>query len=203
MKKVDSGSDDADPAQAMLGSIQRGREALAKQRAEREKLGQAAQTAIQTPAVSIDTEKIIAAGTPDAGPPPDTFGAGALVSDINASTGGCLTDYEPFTEQQTGVTGTIYRVAPSSGCAAKLPGYVGQAVLVVNGRVYRRILDPNPPRPQQLPGQAAPDAGQAAAPPPAPKPAPPAAAADAGEPEYQMVVPGQPQPGAKPPEPPQ
>ena len=64
LKKVDSGSDDADAAQAMLGSIQRGRETLAKQRADREKLGQAAQAAITTPLVGIDPEKIVAAGTP-------------------------------------------------------------------------------------------------------------------------------------------
>src|SRR4051812_12462771 len=127
LKKVDSSSDDAEPAQAMLGSIQRGREALAKQRAEREKLAQAAQAAAPAPVTHIDVDRIIAESTPDAGPPPDAFGTGAQVSEINASSGGCLTDYEPFNETGTGTSGTVYRVAPGPGCAAKLPGYVGQA----------------------------------------------------------------------------
>ena len=59
--------------------------------------------------------------------------------------------------------------------------------------VYRRLADPNPPAPP-----APPDAGPR---PQAPAPRAAAqAAADAGEPEYQIIIPGAPQPGAQPPE---
>ncbi|MGZ6142736.1 MAG: hypothetical protein ACXWLM_05330, partial [Myxococcales bacterium] len=100
------------------------------------------------------------------------------------------------------VTGTVYRVVPTDNCKGKLPGFVGMAVLVVNGRIYRRIADPNPPKPPAPPAPP-PDAGTAQAP-GAPQPARAAAAqpgADAGEPEYQVVIPGGPQPGAPPPPP--
>lgn len=201
LKMVDSSSGDGEVAKAMLGAIQHGREELAKQRAAREKLGAAAAASAALPVPNLDPEKIIAANAPDAGAPQDPYGPGAKVSEINATTGGCLTDHEPFHEQVTNVSGTIYRLVEGSGCSAKLPGYVGQAVLVVDGRVYRRMLDPNPPGsrpPPRPPGP--PDAGPAAAArPPAPAPA---AQADAGE-EYHYVIPGTPQPGATPPSPPQ
>lgn len=202
--KVDAHSIDADAAEAMKGSIQRGRDELAKQRAAREKMAAAAQAAAAAPVAAIDTDKILAAYAVDAGPAQDPYGAGALVSEINAQTGGCLSSYEPFNERGTNVNGVIYRLVPGAGCAGKLPGFVGQAVLVVNGKIYRRMEDPNPPAPP-APAAAA-DAGTAAAPADAgapkvaAKPAAPApAAVDAGEPEYQIVVPGQPLPGATPP----
>ena len=196
LNKVDPNSVDAPAAQTMLHAITNGRAELAKQRAAREKMAAAAAASANAAmaAPSIDPAAYLAASAPDAGPPQDPFGAGALVSDINAQTGGCLTDYEPFNENGTGVTGTIYRVVASDSCTGKLPGFVGQAVLVVNGRIYRRIPDPNPPKPPQP--ATPPDAG------PAPKAAPAAqkqAPADAGEPEYRMVVPGMPEPGATPP----
>ena len=191
LKKVDSGSEDADAARAMLGAIQHGREQFARERAEREKRNQAVEGMPPPAPVDIDPSKVLAAGAPDAGPAQDPFGPGSLVSEINAQTGGCLSDNEPFKEEGTGVTGVVYRVAPGPTCAGKLPGYVGQAVLVVNGKVYRRIPDPGPPKPA-----APPDAG----PPPAPRPAAtPAAQADAGPPQPQYYYPGQPQPGATPP----
>lgn len=195
LKKVDPASIDNDAAQSLLGTIQRGREALAKDRAAREKMAQAAAVTAQMPMPTIDPAAVIAASTPDAGPPQDPYGPGALVADINSSTGGCLTGMEPFNENGTSVSGVIYRVVPTDNCRGKLPGFVGQAVLVVNGRVYRRIPDPNPPKP---PGPATPpDAGQPQQAAQQPnKPAP--AAADAGEPEMQMVIPGMPQPGATP-----
>jgi hypothetical protein len=202
LKMVDQSSVDAEATNTMLGAIQHGREELAKERAARAKLSAAAQVVAATPPPDIDPEKILAASAPDAGPPPDPFGAGAQVSEINNTTGGCLTDNEPFNEKGTNVTGTVYRVVPTSDCASKLPGYVGQAVLVVSGRIYRRIQDPNPP--SQPDARTPPDAGPPPAPPdagrpPAPRPAAPAAdQADAGG-EYQIVVPGQPQPGAAPP----
>ena len=51
-------------------------------------------------------------------------------------------DNEPFNEQGTGKTGTVYRVAASEGCRSKLPGMAGQAILVADGKIYRRIADP-------------------------------------------------------------
>jgi len=207
LKKVDPRSVDADAAQTMLNAIAHGREALAKQRAEREKMAAAAAAQnAGSPMINIDPEKILAAGAPDAGPAQDPYGPGAEVAAINSQSSGCLMDNEPFTEQGTGVAGVVYRVAPSDSCKERLPGFVGQAILVVNGKIYRRIADPTPPPPPPPPRAAAPpDAGapaaaQAAAPPTAPPPsAPPAAPPDAGEePQYQVVVPGAPQPGQPP-----
>lgn len=199
LHKVDSGSVDAQAAQTMLDAIQHGREELAKSQAAAERRAAAAQAAAP-PQVQIDPSQVLAAGAPDAGPPQDPYGPGASVADINAATGGCLTGYEPFNEQGTGVSGTVYRVVPGQTCAAKLPGFVGQAVLVVNGNIYRRMVDPAPPAAQ---APSVPDAGPADAGAPSQQaraPArPPAPAPDAGEPEYQIVYPGQPQPGATPP----
>ena len=197
LHKVDKRSVDAPQAEMLLGTIQRGKEQLAKERTERERMAAiAAHNA--PPVVNIDPSQIVAASQPDAGPPQDPFGTGASISDLNKQTGGCLDENEPFNEQGTGVTGTVYRVAPSDLCRSKLPGMVGQVVLVVNGKIYRRTGDPRPPP------AAVPDAGPPPAPPkPAPAAARPAPAADAGEPQYYITVPGQPQPGAVPPPPPQ
>jgi hypothetical protein len=193
LRKVDGRSVDAQSAQTMLGAIQHGREALAKERSEREKL--TAAPAAPAARVSIDPEQVLAAN--DAGPAEqDPYGPGASIADLNTQTGGCLVDNEPFNEQGTGKTGTVYRVAPSEGCRSKLPGMAGQAILVAEGKIYRRIADPRPPDQQPA---AAPDAGAAAA---AARPrAAPAAAQDAGEPEYRIVIPGAPEPGAAPPAP--
>jgi hypothetical protein len=139
------------------------------------------------PAPAFDMDKLLAANEPDAGQPEDPFAPGAPVSELNKQSGGCLVDNEPFNEQGTGVSGTVYRVAPSDACRSKLPGLVGQIVLVVNGKIYRRTADPRPPPPP-----AAPDAGTAR-PTAAARPAQPA---DAGEPQYYIYVPGQPLPGA-------
>ena len=195
LQRVDPGSRDAEAASGMIGAIQHGREELAKSRAAREKMAAAAQAAASAPSVEIDPRKILAADTPDAGPAQDPYGPGASVAEINTGTGGCLSGYEPFTEQGTGVSGTVYRLVPGAGCAGKLPGYVGQAVLVVNGRIYRRMTDPNPAIAAPPPPVDAGPPPQAQAPvrPPAPAPA---RVQDAGEPEYQMVIPGLPQPGA-------
>ncbi|HEY6908365.1 MAG TPA: hypothetical protein VI356_03280 [Myxococcales bacterium] len=194
LRKVDGRSVDAQPAEKMLGTIQRGREALAKERAEREKLSATAATPTQG---SIDPEQVLAAGAADAGTSEqDPFGPGASIADLNTQTGGCLVDNEPFNEQGTGKTGTVYRVAPSEGCRSKLPGFAGQAVLVSEGKIYRRIPDPRPPEPQRP--AAAPDAG-APAPAARPRPAAPAESQDAGEPQYRLRIPGAPQPGAAPP----
>lgn len=205
LQKVDSGSQDAEAAKGMIGAIQHGREELVKSRAAREKMAAAAQVAASAPSVEIDPRKILAANAanaPDAGLSQDPYGPGALVADINASNGGCLSSYEPFTEQGTKVTGTVYRLAPGPACATRLPGLAGQAVLVVSGRIYRRMTDPNPPGapPAPAPAPAGPSAGAGATPAAAariPGSPPATAPADAGEPVY--FYPGQPRPGATPP----
>ena len=202
LKQVNPRSIDADAARALQDNIARGRDALAKQRAEREKLGQAAAQsfAVGGGGSSIDPAAVLAASAPDAGPPPDAYNEGADIAKLNSDTGGCLNSYEPFTEQITGVTGTVYRVVPSEGCKAKLPGFVGQAVLVANGKIYRRIPDPQPPLPPKVtildggqPPQQAQRGGQPAAQPP-PRPV----LDDAGQPVYDVVIPGAPQPGVQP-----
>jgi hypothetical protein len=192
LRKVNPRSIDAQAAQSMLGAIQRGREQLAREHAEREKMAAAAAQSA-APQVNIDPSKYLVAEEQDAGPPQDPFGSGASVAELNKQSGGCLVENEPFSEQGTGVGGTVYRVAPSDTCRSKLPGMVGQVVLVVNGKIYRRTADPRPPPPA-----AAHDAGPA----PAARPAAaarPAQPADAGEPQYYITAPGQPQPGATPP----
>ncbi|MGZ6126450.1 MAG: hypothetical protein ACXWLR_15885 [Myxococcales bacterium] len=188
--KVNPRSVDAHAAGMLLGTIQRGREELARERAEREKLAASAARSA-APTVNIDPSMILATAEPDAGPPLDPFGPGASVAELNKQSGGCLVDNEPFNEQGTGVGGTVYRVAPSDTCRSKLPGLVGQVVLVVNGKIYRRTADPRPP-PAPVADAGAPPAKPAAA-------ARPAQAPDAGEPQYYITVPGQPQPGATPP----
>jgi hypothetical protein len=156
LRKVGARSADAESAQRMLGMIERGREELAKQRVEREKMAAAAAQSASAAVVDIDPSKVLAATAPDAGPPQDPFGPGASVVELNTQSGGCLQDNEPFTEQGTGMTGTVYRVAPSDPCKGKLPGLVGQVVLVVNGKIYRRMSDPRPPAPATAPPKPAP-----------------------------------------------
>jgi hypothetical protein len=212
LRKVDPHSVDADAAMRMLASIDSGRAALEKQRADREKMAAAA-AASARPSPSIDPQQILAAANPDAGLA-DPFGPGAAIADLNAQSGGCLTEGEPFREQGTGATGTVYRLGKSEQCAAKLPGLVGQVVLVTDGHVYRRMGDPTEakaPSPAQRPDAGAearsappaepraaaarPDAAAARRP---PLPTPSAEAqADGGE--TQMYVPGMPLPeGAAP-----
>jgi hypothetical protein len=165
LRKVDARSLDAESAERMLGMIERGREELAKQRADREKMAAAAAQSVSSGTVNIDTSKLFGDAAPDAGPPQDPFGPGASVVELNTQSGGCLQDNEPFNEQGTGVTGTVYRVAPSEACKGKMPGLVGQIVLVVNGKIHRRMADPRPPAPP--PAAPAKRSPPPAAPPPA------------------------------------
>jgi hypothetical protein len=182
--KVNPRSVDAESAKALLGTIERGRQALAKERAAREQMAAAAAASAKV-AAGVDPEKILAASAPDAGPPADPFGAGASISEINAATGGCLAAGEPFQEEKTNTTGTVYRLVESPGCVEKLSGFVGQAVLVVDGRIYRRMSGfarPSAPPP--------PDAGPAVAKAPAPS------ETGAGAVEHRYYYPGQPIPTA-------
>jgi hypothetical protein len=201
LAKVDPHSVDAQAAKSMLASIDTGRAALQKQRAEREKMAAAAAASFKK-ASSIDPQQILAASAPDAGSA-DPFGSGAAIADINATTGGCLIEGEPFREQGTGVSGTVYRLAKSSQCQDKLPGFAGQIVLVTDGRVYRRTADPTPPRPAEVPDAGAATVAAAASPaaarpePAKPKPPPPVQASDQGDagPEVRSYIPGGPMPG--------
>jgi hypothetical protein len=145
LEKVHPRSVDAPQAKAMQEAIAHGREQLAQERAARDKLAAEAAKGVAQP-LNIDKEKILAGAQPaDAGPAQDPYGNGADVAALNAQSGGCLTPNEPFTEQGTPVSGSIYRLAPSEECRRKLPGFAGQAVLVVGGKIYRRIPDPVPP----------------------------------------------------------
>jgi len=191
LRAVDSRSSDAQSAQNLLGVIQRGRDALAKERKEREKSTAAAQAPV--PVSNIDTSKLFPSLEPDAGTGSqgDAFGPGASLAEMTAVSGGCMAANEPFTEQGTGVTGTVYRLVPADACKSKLPGLVGQIVLIVNGKVYRRVADPRPP-PAAAPAAASGGTQTAAKAAPPPKPA--AKTANAGEPQLQVVYPGQPVP---------
>lgn len=171
--KVHKRSVDAPSAQALLHAIEHGREELAKAHAEREKLQQAAAEIVAMPS-TIDPTRVLEHR--DAGPPQDPFGAGAPVAEINRDSGGCLVPGEPFRENVTNRSGTLYRLSPNAACKERLPGFVGQVVMVADGKVYRRLPESEVPRPPP-PASATPDGGVAGArdagTPPAKKPAPP------------------------------
>jgi hypothetical protein len=155
LKLVNPRSIDAPQAERMLGAITHGKEELVKSREKRAKMSAEAEAQARQP-VNIDPAKLLAAynaNAPDAGvagPGPtgqDPYGPGAVVADINASTGGCLVDGEPFEEEGSGQRGIVYRLSGSQVCHDKLPAFMGQAVLVTGGRIYRRIPDIPPPPP--------------------------------------------------------
>jgi hypothetical protein len=207
LKKVDPRSIDFESAKRMLASIEIGRAVLAKQRAARNKMAAAAAASIASQP-QFDPAKISAASAPPDAGVVDPFGPGAAIADINATSGGCLTAGEPYREQGTGAKGTVYRLGKSPKCAEQLPGFVGEAVLVADGHIYRRMADPTPMKdPTPLVPPAA-DAGPAKA---AAKPNPPVQPAgdqsaegttDAGA-APQLYIPGMPLPeGMAPPPPP-
>jgi hypothetical protein len=184
LKLVHKRSIDKPDADRLLGTIARGKAEFAKVKAERERRQQVAQAEIARVA-SIDLNAGLQ--TPDAGVR-DPYGAGAPVAGINAETGGCLMPGEPFNERGTGKAGTVYRLA-STPCAEKLPGFSGQAVLVVDGQIYRRIPD------AEVPKQAAAAPKPAQAPPAraaAPRPAQNQSSDDKAD--YVTITPGAPLP---------
>jgi len=185
LQSVHKRSVDSPSAQALLHAIEHGREELAKVHAEREKLRKAAAEVVAAPS-NIDPSHVLE--QPDAGPPQDPYGPAASVAQINKDSGGCLVSGEPFHEGVTNRTGTLYRLAPNPVCRDKLPGFVGQAVMVSEGKIYRRILDSQVPHPP--PPAPAPDRGTAAR---GGNAARQAASADAGVQEY-LVAPGGPLP---------
>lgn len=153
LRKVDPRSADAPAARDLLGIIERGRDEFAKSR-ERRRQMEAVSAADLKKTSNIDPQAILAShASPDAGQQ-DPTGPGASIADLNRETGGCLIAYQPFREQGTGTTGQLYKLAPSSPCREKLPGFVGQAALVVDGKIYRRI-----PEPEAAPAGGAKDAG--------------------------------------------
>ena len=188
LKVVDPASIDKPDADRLLGTIERGKAEWSKANAARNQMAAAAAQSASAAPPSIDPSKILAAYAADASSP-DPYGEGATIAQINTASGGCLVAEEPFHETGTGRTGRVYRLS-SPACNSKLPGFVGQAILEMDGKIYRRVSDAIAPR--QRP--AVPDAG--AAPPPTaaarPPPQPPASSEpDAG---YSVYLPGGPIP---------
>jgi hypothetical protein len=204
LKRVDPGSIDLQAARDLLGTIDRGRAELAKQRAERAKRTEG--VTVPKP-VQIDPSAVLAMSRGARGVEADPTGTGASISELNQRYGGCLVSDQGFREQGTGKAGTVYKLAPYSACRDKLPGFVGQAVMVIDGLIYRRIpLSEAEPAPTPDAGpRAVPDGGmgpRTAAPEPA---IPPGARLVGVDPDGTRhyatppVYPGAPLPGAVPP----
>ena len=151
---------DAPSALALLHAIENGRAELAKIHAEREKLSQAAAAEVAAQRTTIDPAHVLE--EPDAGPIQDPYGPGASISQINKDTGGCLVSAEPFHELGTNKTGTLYRLAPNPACKDRLPGFVGQVVMMSEGQMYRRIPESQVPRPAAAADAGVADGGSAA-----------------------------------------
>jgi hypothetical protein len=205
LKRVDPASVDAPAAGDLLGTIERGRAELAKQRAERAKRTEGV-TAPKP--VQIDPSAVLAMSRGAPAMEADPTGTGASISELNRRYGGCLVSDQSFREQVTGKSGTVYTLAPYSACREKLPGFVGQAVMVIDGLIYRRI----PLAEAQL--TPTPDAGRAAVPdggagPRSAAPEPPTPSGSRlvridpdGTRHYETIAPvfpGGPMPGAVPP----
>ena len=205
LKQVPAGSADGNAAKALLARIDDGRKALAKDRVEQAKLRAtltpgpaspqllAALASAQPPADAGQPAAPPAAAEPvDAGPAAvDPFATGAPIADLNRDSGGCLVASDPFRENGSGKTGETYRLASSSGCQAKLPGLQDVVLLVVDGRIYRRMSAkdvPVPPPPPRRPAAQAPVAPAQPPPPPLLPPAPPPVQ------QGDIIQPTQPQP---------
>src|SRR3989442_963337 len=117
--EVNPRSIDADRAQAMLRTIHHGREDLARERAEREKMAAAAEQSLAAAQVNIDPSKVLAATEPDAGQPLDPFGPGASVADLNKQNGGGLLGNETVTPPGTGRSRPGQPRAPPHACQGK------------------------------------------------------------------------------------
>lgn len=190
LKQVPAESVDAAAAQELLQTIEKGRAQAKAENAEREKAQADLQKGLDSLS-AVDPTKVLnaaapAAGAADPGAPAeaDPYGEGASIADLNRQSGGCLVAGITFTEEGSKKRGVTYKVANSSECRAKLPGMVGELVLVIDGRVYRRVpADSVRQVDVPVPGEekkeeakeaakAAPKAAPAAAA-PAPKPAEP------------------------------
>ena len=160
LQNVSRRSVDSPSAQALLHAIENGRLELAKVHEEREKLSQAAAAEVAAQRTTIDPAHVLQ--EPDAGPIQDPYGPGASISQINKDSGGCLVSAEQFHETGTNKTGTLYRLAPNPACKDRLPGFVGQVVMMSEGRMYRRIPESQAPRPQAAADAGVADGGSAA-----------------------------------------
>jgi hypothetical protein len=205
LKRVDPASIDAQAASDLLGTIDRGRAELAKQRAERAKRTEGL-TAPKP--VQIDPSAVLAMSRGASPVERDPTGTGASISELNRQYGGCLVSDQGFREQGTGKSGTVYTLAPYSACREKLPGFVGQAVMVIDGVIYRRIPLSEAQLSQTPDGGRAgvPDAGAGPRAAPPEPPTPPGSRLVRIDPDgtrhYETaapVYPGAPTPGAVPP----
>jgi hypothetical protein len=193
LKQVEQSSSSWPVTQELLAQIDKGRkEAKAAADARQKELAATGRTPPPPPPVwnlpprQPDEPEAVDAGT-DAGPAAaDPYGPGASVAEINKASGGCLVPDRPFLEGK--LTGSSYKLAGTDACKDKLPGFAGQIVLAVDGRVYKRLpatdLKAVPaPSGTQLPGSPV-------------QPGP-------GQPQAdQQAQPGQPaRPGAAPPPP--
>ncbi len=182
LKQVPQESADFDPAQELLATIQKGKDAAKKERAEQEKQRAELQKGLASLS-AVDPAAILGRNPAPAAPPPeavdagpaaaDPFAPGASIADINAANGGCLVAGVPFAEEGTKQRGTTYKLADSQGCKDKLPGLVNDVLLVVDGRIYRRVskgdvTTKETPRPPPDAGTPAPTQTGQAAPPPKP-----------------------------------
>lgn len=193
LKQVPGESVDSAAAQELLQTIEKGRAQAKAESAEREKAQAELRKGLEALS-AVDPSKVLNAAAPvagaaDAGTPaePDPYGEGASLADINRQSGGCLVAGIPFTEEGSTKRGVTYKVASSPECRAKLPGMVDELVLVIDGRVYRRVpadsvrqVDVPVPAEEKKEAtkEAAKAAPKAAAPAPAPKPAEPPANPD-------------------------
>jgi hypothetical protein len=159
LKKVDPRSADAEAAQKLLKQIADGKQALAKARAEDERR-RADQRAPAAPPPSAgsswppvaappsgpgqpqaDAQQADGRAPSQAGTPgkPDPFGVGSSIAALNDSSGGCLQAGASFKESGSGKAGQMYKLSSAEACAAKLPGLTDQVLLVVDGKIYRRV----------------------------------------------------------------
>ena len=147
LKLVETTSVSYPNAVELLGQIEKGRKDAAEARDARARSVAEMEKGLRAPAI---TGVLTPSAPPPAPPPPpppdagpvvaDPFGPGALIADINKATGGCLVSSVPFREEgEGGKSGVSYKLAPGDTCKDKLPGFVGQVVLAVDGKVYRRI----------------------------------------------------------------
>jgi len=169
LKQVPADSISAHLASDLLGQIEKGRKEAAAARDTRAKEFAAAQQP-----VTLDPSKVLAADARqaalevDAGAPlapvVDPYGPGAPIADINRDTGGCLVAGTPFREEGSGKEGQSYKLAEDPVCRSKLPGFVNQTVLALDGRIYRRVsssevkTEKAPPADAGAPGANKPDA---------------------------------------------
>lgn len=148
LKLVETTSLDYPNAVELLAQIDKGRKDAAAARDARARSYAEMEKGLKAPSGVFPS-------IPDSAPPPpppaaapaagpvvaDPFGPGALIADINKATGGCLVSSGPFREEggADAKQGLAYKLVETPACKDKLPGFVGQVVLSVEGKVYRRI----------------------------------------------------------------